>query len=103
MSIDPEILREITEWEVGQEGSEVIGNILDYIPLVIENPRLADLSHARVHNMIVSHGVDWEDDEDSQDKIAHYKFFEDDIYGLEEPVRKIVDYFSSGSRLLPTR
>jgi len=33
MSIDPEILREITEWEVGQEGSEVIGNILDYIPL----------------------------------------------------------------------
>jgi len=103
MSIEPEILREITEWKVGQEGTGIIGGILDYIPLVIANPRLADLSHARVHNMVVSHGVEWEEDEDSQDKMAHYRFFEDEIYGLEGPVGKIVDYFNSGSRLLPTR
>lgn len=103
MSVDPKILQEIEQWEVGHEETKIIGTITDYIPLVIANPKLADLSHAKVHNMIVSHGIEWEDDEDSQDKIAHYKFFEDEVYGLNDPVNKIVDYFNSGSRLLPTR
>ena len=101
MSID--LLREIGEWEIGKKRSEIIGTIVDYIPLVISNPHLADLSHARIHNMVLSHGVEWEDDEDSQEKTPHYKFFEDEIFGLEEPIRKIVDYFNSGARLLPTR
>ncbi len=98
-----DILKDIECWEVGQEQSGVIGTIKDYVPMVIQNPRLADLAHARVHNMIVSHGVTMEEDDDSQDKIAHYDFFEEEIFGLETPISKIVDYFNSGGRLLPTR
>lgn len=74
------------------------GTFDQYFDLVIEDPGLARLSHARIYDMIVSAGV--EEDEFGN---VQYKFFEHDIYGLERTLDQIVEYFRSSAQRLEVR
>ena len=74
------------------------GTFEDYFELVQEDPRLARLSHARIYDMIVSAGV--YEDEFGNPK---YRFFENDIYGLERSLDQIVEYFRSSAQRLEVR
>ena len=74
------------------------GTFDQYFDMVIEDPRLARLSHARIYDMIVASGV--EEDELGNLK---YKFFEHDIYGLEHSLDQIVEYFRSSAQRLEVR
>src|SRR5947209_5867265 len=73
------------------------GTFAEYFDLVASSPRLAELSHARVHRMIQSAGVDGAEGSRS------YKFFDDDLFGLEKPLQQLVEYFSSAARRLEVR
>ena len=42
------------------------GVFLDYLELVSQNPDIAKLSHKRLYDVIVSHGVDEIDDSDEE-------------------------------------
>lgn len=83
-----------------QEEQKLIwtGTFAEYFDLVIENPRIAQLSHARIHNMIVSAGV-----EADERGMPHYAFFEDDIFGIEKPLAQVVEYFQSAAQRLEVR
>lgn len=74
------------------------GTFDQYFDMVIEDPRLARLSHARIYDMIVSSGVE----EDDHGNLI-YKFFEQDIYGLERSLDQIVEYFRSSAQRLEVR
>ncbi|CAN5487861.1 PrkA family serine protein kinase [soil metagenome] len=74
------------------------GTFDQYFEMVIEDPRLARLSHARIYDMIVSAGL--EEDEFGN---IEYKFFEHDIYGLERTLDQIVEYFRSSAQRLEVR
>ena len=74
------------------------GSFADYFDMVTDNPSLARLSHARIYDMILSAGVE----EDDQGQIR-YLFFDDDIYGLEKPLDQIVEYFRSSAQRLEVR
>lgn len=74
------------------------GTFDQYFDMAIHDPRLARLSHARIYDMIVSAGV--EEDEFGNIK---YKFFENDIYGLERSLDQIVEYFRSSAQRLEVR
>jgi serine protein kinase len=73
------------------------GTFADYFDLVVKNPRIADLSHARVYRMIQSAGVGGSEGSRS------YKFFDEDLFGLERPLQQLVEYFSSAARRLEVR
>jgi predicted Ser/Thr protein kinase/intein/homing endonuclease len=74
------------------------GTFADYFKLVSENPRIAQLSHARIHSMIVDAGVEYDERGNPQ-----YRFFEDEIFGIEKPLAQVVEYFQSAAQRLEVR
>jgi serine protein kinase len=68
------------------------GTFRDYLPMVIDNPLLAQRAHTRIYNMIKSAGVRLDDDGKE-----HYAFFENELFGVNEPLARIVEYFKAAS------
>jgi serine protein kinase len=85
--------REALRWE---------GSFRDYFELVTQNPRLAELSHARVNDMIHAAGVE-KLNEGTRDETPHYNFFSAELFGIEEPLARIVEYFKSAAQRLEVR
>ncbi len=85
--------REALYWE---------GSFRDYFELVSQNPKLAQLSHARVNDMIHAAGIE-KLNEGTRDEVARYKFFAQELYGIEEPLARIVEYFKSAAQRLEVR
>jgi serine protein kinase len=85
--------REALRWE---------GSFRDYFELVAQNPRLAQLSHARINDMIHAAGIE-KLNEGTRDEIARYNFFATELFGIEEPIARIVEYFKSAAQRLEVR
>jgi serine protein kinase len=78
------------------------GTFRDYFELVTQNPRLAELSHARINDMIHAAGVE-KLNEGTRDEVARYNFFAHELFGIEEPLARIVEYFKSAAQRLEVR
>jgi serine protein kinase len=78
------------------------GSFRDYFELVTQNPRLAQLSHARINDMVHAAGVE-KLNEGTRDEIARYRFFSGELFGIEEPIARIVEYFKSAAQRLEVR
>src|SRR5258705_2287715 len=85
--------RESLRWE---------GSFRDYFELVTQNPKLAQLSHARINDMIHAAGVE-KLNEGTRDEVSRYNFFAGELFGIEEPISKIVEYFKSAAHRLEVR
>lgn len=74
------------------------GTFKDYVALLAEDPSPAMTAHARVYEMIESYGVE------ELNGRKKYKFFEQEIFGLDRAVEKLVEeYFHSAARRLDVR
>ncbi|MCX8129940.1 MAG: PrkA family serine protein kinase [Clostridia bacterium] len=81
------------------------GSFLQYLDMVKENPDVSMLAHQRMYNLITSQGVDViKTDENPRlrriygnDIIKKYKFFEEDFFGIDKTIMKIVRYFHSAA------
>jgi serine protein kinase len=73
------------------------GTFAEYFELVTRNPKIAQLSHARVYDMLVAAGVEGENGH------KKYGFFAGDLFGVEHPLQQLVEYFSSAARRLEVR
>ncbi|TCP29317.1 putative serine protein kinase PrkA [Scopulibacillus darangshiensis] len=74
------------------------GTFSEYLELVKERPEIAQSAHARLYNMIKHAGIR---DEDGTKK---FRFFENDIYGLEEAIERLVEeYFHPAAKRLDVR
>jgi serine protein kinase len=78
------------------------GTFRDYFELVSQNPNLSKLSHARICDMILDSGVE-KINEGSRDEITRFNFFSDELYGIEGPISRIVEYFKSAGQRLEVR
>ncbi|HEX5731243.1 MAG TPA: protein prkA [Blastocatellia bacterium] len=78
------------------------GTFRDYFELVLQNPNISKLSHARICDMVLAVGVD-KINEGSRDEITRFNFFSDELYGIEGPISKIVEYFKSAGQRLEVR
>jgi serine protein kinase len=85
--------REAIRWE---------GSFRDYFELVSQSPRIAQLSHARINDMIHAGGVE-KLNEGTRDEVARYNFFATELFGIEEPIARIVEYFKSAAQRLEVR
>lgn len=95
------IFAEIEDYNLKTNTQNWQGTVRDYIPLVQDNPKLAQLAHARVLDMIECSGVEYDND-DKNKQSPVYKFFATDLFGVEEPIRKVVRYLkaaASGSQV----
>jgi serine protein kinase len=73
------------------------GSFAEYFELVTRNPKIAQLSHARVYDMLMAAGVEGENGH------KKYNFFVGDLFGVEHPLQQLVEYFSSAARRLEVR
>ncbi len=78
------------------------GTFREYFELVTANPRLASLSHARICDMILAAGME-KIAEGTRDEITRFNFFSDELFGIEESISKIVEYFKSAAQRLEVR
>ncbi len=78
------------------------GTFRDYFELVTQNPRIAQLSHARINDMIHAGGID-RLNEGTHHEIISYKFFSNELFGIEEPIARLVEYFKSAAQRLEVR
>jgi len=69
------------------------GNFRDYFQRVIDTPHITQLAHSRVYNMARSHGVDLDEDTG----VETYKFFEKDLFGVEDSIAKVMEYLKAAS------
>src|SRR5262249_57485149 len=76
------------------------GTFRDYFELVLQNSNVSKLSHARICDMVTGAGVE-KINEGSRDEITRYGFFSDELFGIEGPIARIVEYFKSSGHPLP--
>lgn len=74
------------------------GTFSDYLRLVIDNPSASRLSHSLVHEAIMATGT-----ETLPDGMRIYGLFEDEIFGLEKHMDRIVQYFMASAQRLEVR
>jgi len=101
--IDFQKIIEDSRMEEGEARWE--GTCLQYMELVKENPSIAQLAPGRLYKMIMDKGTgpvqeiiklpDYED-------MVGYSFFQNELYGLEEPLHDIMRFFKAGARRTET-
>ncbi|HLK61304.1 MAG TPA: protein prkA [Chthonomonadaceae bacterium] len=95
-----DFLKQVEEQRSMEKSLTWEGTFEDYLDLVSQKPQIADLAHARLYNMIMSAGFE----EDSDGKPRKYKFFLDDLYGVERTLQQLVEeYLNPASRRLDIR
>ena len=85
-----------SETEVGRYAWR--GTFADYLQMVTENPALNRLAHSLVYDAILAAGVD-----STTDGEPVYRLFEDEIFGLENDLERIVQYFAAAAQGLEVR
>ena len=93
-----DIFKRIEEYRAEEDRLSWTGTFADYIEIVRKKPEVARTAHARVYDMIVSHGVY------EKDGVKRYRFFENEIFGLDHTLEKLVEeYFHSAAKRLDVR
>lgn len=69
-----------------------------YLDRVRANPRLARLSHELIYDMILAAGV-----RAAADGAPRYALFEQELFGVDDVIRHVVDYFAAAARRLDLR
>ncbi|RED63912.1 PrkA family serine protein kinase [Cohnella lupini] len=93
-----DIFSRISEYRAESEKLSWSGTFRDYIDLLRRDKTPAMTAHARVYDMIVSHGVE------ERGGSKKYKFFNSEIFGLDQTMEKLVEeYFHSAARRLDVR
>jgi predicted Ser/Thr protein kinase/intein/homing endonuclease len=85
--------RESLNWE---------GTFREYFEMAGKQPKLTQLAHARICDMILAAGTTVIN-EGSRDEITRYQFFSDDLYGIDEALEQLVEYFKSAAQRLEVR
>lgn len=93
-----DIFKRISEYQAESERLAWTGSFKEYIELLKRDPSPAMTAHARVYEMIESYGVE------TVGGRTKYKFFEQEIFGLDRTIEKLVEeYFHSAARRLDVR
>lgn len=93
-----DILRRMAEYRSEEESLKWEGTFSEYVELLKERPWVAQSAHSRVYNMIKDAGV-----EEKNGK-KQYLFFKNQLFGLEEPLEKLVEeYFHPAARRLDVK
>lgn len=72
------------------------GLFKEYLPMVVANPVLNELSHSRILRMIESHGVTY-DELDEKKENPRYNFFSGELFGLDVPAAKFVNHLKASA------
>jgi serine protein kinase len=90
-----DFLSELLGCEVKEDMTPWRGTLKTYLPMVLDNPQLNETAHARICRMIEEKGVSFEDEENKENPL--YKFFTDDLFGIDHVLGKIMQFFRAAA------
>ena len=93
-----DLMHRLEQYRSDEEKLTWHGTFAQYFDVVLSNPHVCQLSHARIHNMVMNSGSDVGP---NGEKI--YNFFSRDLFGLDKTLQQLVEYFSSAARRLEVR
>src|SRR5271157_3336751 len=93
---DTNIFSEIEQYLDKSNTTEWSGTLREYITMVQNNSKLAQLSHARVLDMIENAGVEF-DEKDKNKQNPKYSFFKKDLFGVDEAIHNVVKYLKAAA------
>ncbi|AOV06808.1 PrkA family serine protein kinase [Sporosarcina ureilytica] len=93
-----DILNEVKRFREEEDSLKWEGTFAEYLDIVKERKEVAQTSHSRVYNMIKSAGIT------EKNGNRAYHFFDDEIFGLEKSIEKLVEeYFHPAAKRLDVR
>jgi serine protein kinase len=74
------------------------GTFAQYFEMAVKNPELTRLAHARIYDAILAAGT-------STGRLGQkqYALFSDELFGIEDTIEQVTEYFGSAGRRLDTR
>ncbi|MCS7300370.1 MAG: hypothetical protein NZ556_02270 [Fimbriimonadales bacterium] len=95
-----DFLRQIEEQRRLEKQIAWEGTFREYLEIVQRNPKVANLAHARVYDMILSAGVEERGDGHPRE----YKFFTSELFGMDRTLQQLVEeYFAPAAKRLDVR
>jgi len=88
-----DVVNDLKKYVETHKEIEEVFSFEEYLAKVKETPNLACNAHKRIYDMICSYGIDV-DPETSEEK---YKFFETELFGIEDSTRQIMEYFKGAA------
>ncbi|MFY4774058.1 PrkA family serine protein kinase [Metabacillus sp. RGM 3146] len=93
-----DILKKIEQFREDEERLKWEGTFVDYLEILKESPWVAQSAHSRVYNMIKEQGID------EVNGVKKYSFFDQQLFGLEGPLERLVEeYFHPAAKRLDVR
>ncbi|MEA2574223.1 MAG: serine protein kinase [Chloroflexia bacterium] len=93
-----DLIKKLEELRTQEQALSWAGTFEQYFDVVKANPKVANLAHARIFDMILSAGV-----AAGARGLPHYTFFDGEIFGLDKALQQIVEYFNSSAQRLEVR
>ncbi|WMT28408.1 PrkA family serine protein kinase [Bacillus aerius] len=93
-----DILKKIEQHREEEQRLKWEGTFSEYLDIIKENPLVAQSAHSRVYHMIKDSGIE------EENGIRTYKFFDQELFGLEESLERLVEeYFHPAAKRLDVR
>lgn len=93
-----DFIKKLQQFRQKEEELSWEGTFSNYLELVMQNPKVAQLAHARVYDMIEDAGIV------EERGIKKYKFFAEEIFGLEKTLSQLMEeYFHTSAKRLDVR
>ncbi|MDA7028201.1 PrkA family serine protein kinase [Bacillus sp. CLL-7-23] len=93
-----DILKKLEQYREEEQRLKWEGTFADYLEILKEKPAVAQSAHSRVYHMLKASGIEEKDGK----KI--YRFFDKELFGLEEPLERLVEeYFHPAAKRLDVR
>jgi len=89
----PNFREMLTEYQNASRVQPWTGTFSDYLDLVMASPHLAQSAHSRIYKMICAKGVTHNDTDGKE----HYEFFDKDLFGIDDPLYRVIEYFKAAS------
>ncbi len=78
------------------------GTFREYFEMAVKRPKLTQLAHARICDMILAAGTTVINP-GTRDEVTRYNFFSEELFGIDEAIEQLVEYFKSAAQRLEVR
>ncbi len=99
-----DLLDLITKQRDKKKSDKFKGTFLEYLNLVLADPSIVKSSHKRLYDALISHGVETMGEDNPRktnifdgENVKVYKYFQEEFFGMEKVISKIVRFFKSAS------
>jgi predicted Ser/Thr protein kinase len=93
-----DLVKRLEEYRERERNLKWEGTFAQYFEIATKNPKVTQLAHERIYNMIMAAGT-----QTTPQGYTHYDFFDDEIFGLDRPIQQIMEYFHSAAQRLEVR